>query len=245
MLLAAGVSRRMEPIIRVLPFTVQPPPGEGIAAPAFGAVPVPVTAMVSFCAGWRPSRAVSVYVPVTVPRLCGVNVTGSMTVSPAPSVMPAGTGTGVPNGTDGAEKPLIVIGRLPVSAMLTVRAACCPSGTGPNLTRAREALRVPRPVTPVPPRLTAATVPPRLPARLSEPVCPPAAAGLKLTVTVSDSPGLIVVPAAGSPLALNGPAGAMLRVTVSAAVPPLVITTWRLPPDPVGTVPNCTDAGEA
>ena len=97
---------------------------------------------------------------------------------------------------------------------------------------------MPCPVTPVPPRLTVATAPSRLPAMLSEPVSPVAEVGLKVTVTVTDWPGWIVLPLAGSPLALNGPVAPVTLVTVSAAVPPLVITVCRTPLDPVGTVPN-------
>src|SRR5215831_11756411 len=49
----------------------------------------------------------------------------------------------------------------------------------------------------------------------------------------------------GSPLAVNGELGGVAFVTVSSRVPPLVITVFRLLLPPVGTLPNCSDAGVA
>src|SRR5258708_21928742 len=92
-----------------------------------------------------------------------------------------------------------------------------PSRTCPKLTDEGEALRVPCPVAPVPPRLTAATVPPWLPVTFSKPESPVAAVGLKVTVTATDAPGAIDVPLAGRPRALHGPAGAGPLAAGSAA----------------------------
>src|SRR5215471_4572184 len=60
-----------------------------------------------------------------------------------------------------------------------------------------------------------------------------------------EAPGWTTVLGAGSPLAVNGPPGGVTFVTVSSAVPPLVITACRLPLNPTGVVSNCSAAGIA
>src|SRR5262249_23014296 len=153
--------------------------------------------------------------------------------------IPAGGLTGSANGVVTEEVPFTV---LAVVAVLETPAEAGGFFSTPGLsttsTTGSAAVSWRSAPSPTRDRVTVAGVP-LLPATVNEPVAGPAADGAKVTCTLIDSPGLIVLPTAGRPVALNGAAGGVTEVTVWVVVPRLaIVTTSGLPiPSGTGTTP--------
>src|SRR6202012_1911811 len=119
------------------------------------------------------------------------------------------------NGAPSTLADWTLAGRLPALVMSSVAVCCWPTGTEPKLTGPADGdIRLsPAVALPVSPTVTE----PADPWITNDEENVPAADGWKVTVTTIDWPGPSVVPVAGSPAALNGPAGAVVDWMVSAA----------------------------
>src|SRR5512146_11253 len=225
-LVSAGVSTSVVPSMAALPFVTHPPPGPGTTPPDGCAMATPLKGILIVLAGLTPSVVVRVYCPMKVPLLCGVKLTGTVMSSPGLIDRPADGGTGAPNGASGAVKPVTVSGRLPVLVKVTSVLTDLPSATLLKATEVREAVSVPLPATLTPVSGTV-TDPPE-----SVTVSEPASAdvtcvGLYVTVTGTAWPGCSTVPCA-RPVMLNGAAGGVTELTVSAVVPVLTMLVVKV-----------------
>src|ERR1700692_983774 len=90
------------------------------------------------------------YIPLKEPLACGVNWTGSVTMSSGEIARPLASGTGVLNGLPGVRNTLTVTGRFPVLMMRTMSVTDGPTGTAPNWTCDCDDTRAPVPGTLMP-----------------------------------------------------------------------------------------------
>src|SRR3954469_3544261 len=192
---AFGVSTTVVPEIWADPLTNQPPRvigGNGV--PPGRPAAVPMTGM--SCAPW-PSSELTTYVLLKLPEPVGARVTSTCAVSSGLRTSPSGSGVFTTNGNVGGAALVMVTGRLPVLATVSVSVADPPTGTAPKLSDSGVMDSWARPTAPVP--VSRTVVSPCGPVTVIDDVSVPAASGRYVTDAPMDCPGRRTVPIVGSP----------------------------------------------
>ncbi len=162
-------------------------------------------------------------VPTAYPGAVGVKATSSMTLSPGLMVVPSGSEVRAENSPpDGGFDFVIVTAVPPVLVRVKDLSTVSPTATDPKLVLSGSTVSAP--AAPALPVNTIDSLPP-LDSTPSVPSNSPPCLGSKFTVTLIEAPGSSLLPATGSPLALNGAPGAMTLLIVSGPPPRLLIVT--------------------
>src|SRR5262249_3752030 len=148
------------------------------------------------------------------PALAGWKATGSTRLLSALTGSPLGMRSGAANGPPGKPERPMTEGWLPALITRIIAVAVWPTRTDPKRTTLGEAVKLVTGRRPVPVIATVALVP-SLAVMVIELLAAPARCGTNTRRSGSASPGLMMVPALGSPDTRNGPAGLLIEVTVT------------------------------
>ena len=189
-----------------------------------------------------PSLLLMRYAAVAVPVVVGVNVTGTVRVTPGWRMDPSGSGAVVLKTPAGALARVMVSGDPPVFDTVNDAVFAAPTATDPKSRVVGVRVRTGG-LAPVPVR---ATVNVELSVvMVSDELEAVSAVGAKTAVNPTDCPAPMTVPAAGTPVTPKGAAGVVEDLMVVGLAPVFVTVTGRVWLCPTGTLPNAAVAGFA